>query len=108
MDFTIISLLLFVASISGLALGWRRAIAAAILGEIAKNHPEMDSTNFSISMAFANIGTSIGLLITGIIINITQDFSATFLYLGLFSLLVVIPLLLMNPKDYEYKLGEKE
>ncbi|TFG26292.1 MAG: MFS transporter [Promethearchaeota archaeon] len=107
-DFNVISILLFVASLSGVALGWRRAIAAAILGEIAKYHPEMNSTNFSISMAFANIGASIGLFFTGIIINITQDFSATFLYLGLFSLLVVIPLLLMNPKDYEYKLREKE
>ncbi len=106
MDFTIFSLLLFVASLSGLALGWRRAIAAAILGELAKNHPEMDSTNFSISMAFANIGASVGLLFTGIVINITQDFSATFLYLALFSLLAVIPLIMMNPKDYEYKLSE--
>jgi MFS family permease len=108
MDFTIISILLFVACLAGLALGWRRAIAAAILGELAKNHPEMDSTSFSISMAFANIGASIGLFFTGIVINITKDFSATFLYLALFSLLVVIPLILMNPKDYEYKLRENE
>jgi PAT family beta-lactamase induction signal transducer AmpG len=106
-EISIIPLLLFFASLTGAALGWRRSSASAILSEMSKQHPEMDATYFSVAMAFANIGASLGLAITGILLNITQDYLSTFLILAIISLIVIIPLLLMNPIDYEYKLKEK-
>ncbi|TFG05445.1 MAG: MFS transporter [Promethearchaeota archaeon] len=101
-----IPLILLFASLTGAALGWRRASASAIMSQLSKKHPEMDSTYFSVAMAFANIGASIGLALSGIILDATQNYSLTFLYLALISLLVIIPLLLMNPKDYEHKFME--
>jgi MFS family permease len=106
-EISIIPLLLLFAGLAGAALGWRRSSASAILSEMSKDHPEMDSTYFSVAMAFANIGATIGLTFTGIILNVTQDYSLTFLILALLSFIVIIPLVLMNPKDYEYKLKEK-
>jgi len=107
LEYSFIPLLLFIASLSGVALGWRRAVAAAVIGELSKKHPEMDSTHFSISMAFANIGAIIGLLFTGIILNLTQDYSISFIYLAFTSLLVLIPFMLLKPKDYELRFIDK-
>ncbi|MBD3256078.1 MAG: MFS transporter, partial [Candidatus Lokiarchaeota archaeon] len=106
-DYSIVLVLLFIASLTGASLGWRRSSASAIISEISKEHPEMDSTYFSIAMAFANIGASLGLSLTGIVLNFTQDYRATFLFLALLSLLVLIPLFLMDPKDYEYKISSE-
>ncbi|MFX0073748.1 MAG: MFS transporter, partial [Candidatus Hermodarchaeota archaeon] len=96
-----IVLILIFASLTGSALGWRRASGGAIISQLSKKHPEMDSTYFSVAMAFANIGAVIGLALTGIILNLTQDYSLCFFYLALASLSFLIPLLLMNREDYE-------
>ena len=78
----------------------RRAAASAILGEMSKQHPEMDSTYLSIANSFANIGTSLGLAIIGIIFSLTQSFTITFVFMAIISLSVLIPFLMMDPKDY--------
>lgn len=108
MDIGLLAVTLFFASLIGLSLGLRRAAASAILGEMSKQHPEMDSTYLSIGNSFANIGASLGLTIIGIVFSLTQSFTITFIFMAILSLSVLIPFLMMNPKDYEYKLADKE
>jgi len=99
---------LFFASLIGLSFGLRRAAASAILGEMSKQHPEMDSTYLSVANSFANIGGSLGLVIIGIVFSLTQNFTITFIFMAIISLAVLIPFLMMDPKDYEYMLADKE
>jgi MFS family permease len=107
-DTEIIILLIF-AGIIGVGLGWRHSSYSAVVGEMSKQHPEMDSTYFSICNSFANLGNSIGLAITGIIFVLTGgSYAFIFFFIAMIQNLGVIPFLLLEPKDYEFKITKAE
>lgn len=97
--------LLSFACLVGLAVGWRHSSMVAIAGEFAKNHPEMDSTYFSVANSFTNMGSIIGLVLTGIIFSNTGSFLIVFIFMAVISNFGLIPFLLIKSKDYEYKLN---
>ena len=102
---TIWPVLLFFSTIVGLAVGWRHSSYAAVVTEISKLHPEMDSTYYSLCNAFANLGGTLGLAATGVILNLTASYLFLFFFIALISNLGLIGFALLNPKDYEHKLS---
>lgn len=96
-------ILLFFSTIVGLAVGWRHSSYAAVVTEISKQHPEMDSTYYSICNAFANLGSSLGLSFTGIILRLTASYLTVFLFIAIISNLGLIGFILLSSKDYEHK-----
>jgi len=96
-------ILLVFSSLVGLAIGWRHSSYAAVATEISKQHPEMDSTFYSLCNAFANLGGTIGLSLTGIVLNLTASYLVVFLFIAIISNLGLIGFILLNPKDYEHK-----
>ncbi|MHA1147199.1 MAG: MFS transporter [Promethearchaeota archaeon] len=105
---TIIPMLIFFGVLIGVALGWRHSSYSAVVGEFSKKHPEMDSTYFSICNSFTNAGSVIGLLITGIIFDLTASFAIVFIFMALFSNIGLIAFLMMDPADYEFKINNKK
>lgn len=106
LDVSLIILIIF--SILVLAgLGMRHSSYSAVIGEMAKQHPEMDSTYFSLCNSFANFGIAIGLVVTGILFGIFGgNFAIIFMFLALVHLPCLIPLLLLDKQDYEINLTE--
>jgi len=97
-------ILLVFSTIVGLAVGWRHSSYAAVVTEISKLHPEMDSTYYSLCNAFANLGGILGLSLTGVVLNLTASYLFVFFFIALISNLGLIGFVLLNPKDYEHKL----
>lgn len=98
----------FFSTLVGVAIGWRHSSYASVVTEISKQHPEMTSTYYSITNAFANLGGIVGLSLTGIILTQTSSYLAVFLFMAIISNLGLIGFALLNPKDYEYKLAGGE
>jgi PAT family beta-lactamase induction signal transducer AmpG len=94
-------ILLFFASLVGLSIGWRHSSYSAIATQISKQHPEMDSTYYSLCNAFANLGTTLGLSLTGMVLDLTASFRIAFIFLAIISNIGLIVLFVMKPKDYE-------
>lgn len=87
---------------------WVEAISyAGVVTEISKQHPEMDSTYYSLTNAFANLGGVIGLSLTGVILRIFASYLAVFLFIAIVSNLGLIGFSMLNPKDYEVNLTKK-
>ena len=96
-------LLLFFTIIIGFALGWRHSAYAAVVGQLAKKHPEMDSTYLSIANSFTNFGATLGLLLTGIIFQIFGTYAMLFIFLAILSNVSLIPFWAIDAEDYEHK-----
>jgi len=96
-------LLLFFALIIGFALGWRQAAYSAVVGQLAKKHPEMDSTYLSIANSFTNFGATLGLILAGVIFQIFGTYVMLFIFLALISNLSLIPFWTIDSEDYEHK-----
>jgi MFS family permease len=94
-------ILLFFAAMTGVGMGWRHSAYSAVLGELSKRYPEMDSTYFSIANSFVNIGTAVGLTVIGIVFEQTGSFIIGFLLMAIFNNLGLFPFLLLKSKDYE-------
>ncbi|TFF95548.1 MAG: MFS transporter [Promethearchaeota archaeon] len=96
-------ILLLIACFTGLGMGWRHSSYSAVLGELAKRYPEMDSTYFSLANSFVNVGTVLGLSVIGLIFEQTGSFIIGFLAMALFNNLGLLPFLLLKSEDYELK-----
>lgn len=99
-----LELLLFFSIIIGFALGWRHSAYSAIVGQLAKKHPEMDGTYLSIANSFTNFGSTLGLILTGIIFQIYGNYVMLFIFLALISNISLIPFWAIDAEDYELKL----
>ncbi len=110
----IVAILVF-CGILGCALGWRNGAVFAILGNYSKRYPEIDSTYFSICMAFSNLGTILGLTLTGFLFtevaNISSDFlviyGTVFIFMAFLQNIGLLFFKLLDPNEYEYKLAKK-
>jgi len=96
-------ILIIFSVIVGIASGWRHSSYAAVVTEISKLHPEMDSTYYSLCNAFSNFGAILGLAITGIILRLTESYLVVFLFCAIISNIGLIGFILLNPADYEHK-----
>jgi MFS family permease len=96
-------ILLAFSALVGCAIGWRHSSYAAVATEISKKHPEMDSTFYSMCNAFANIGGTLGMSLTGIFLSTTGSYLMVFLFLAVISNLGLIGFLLLDSKNYEHR-----
>lgn len=102
------------AIIIGVGSGWRIASYSAVMGQVAKQYPEMDSTFFSLGNSFANTGTAMGLFITGAMFSVFEGFSTNYLVIfgSMFIFIALLqcigPLIFSTIKPIEYEYKDKE
>ncbi|QRN83997.1 MFS transporter [Chloroflexota bacterium] len=89
-----------VALLFGFAFGFYETVYFA--ASMARTDPRIAASMFSILMAIANIGTGIGLAVTGLLVD-SLDFPLTFALLAVFNLLA-FPLI---PVVFQKKSAEK-
>jgi len=98
-----IIILLIIACMIGIGMGWRHSSYSAVLGEMAKEYPELNSTYYSIANSFVNFGTIIGLSIVGLIFEQTASFILVFIIMAIASNFGLLPFLLIDKDEYELK-----
>lgn len=88
-----------VAMVFGFAFGFYETVYFA--ASMARTDPRIAASMFSILMAIANIGTGIGLAVTGVLVD-SLDYPLTFILIALFNLLAfpLIPVVFRR-KDIE-------
>jgi len=96
-------LLLIFAFIIGLTTGWRHSSYSAVVAEISKEHKSARSTYFALCNSFANLGSTIGLDLAGIIFDTTGIYAMVFIIMALLQNVTLIPFSIMEKKDYEIK-----
>lgn len=97
------SVLLVFSCLIGFAIGYRHSSYSPIVGQYSKRHPEMTGTYFSVCNSFANLGSVIGIALTGMIFGITLNFWSIFLFMAVMSNFGLIAFMTMDPADYENK-----
>ena len=97
-------ILVIFSTLIGCAIGWRHSSYAAVVTEISKQHPEMSSTYYSLCNAFANLGSTLGMSLTGIILSGTASYLIVFLFLAIVSNIGLGSFLLLKKEDYEHKI----
>ena len=110
-----VPILLIFAFFVGFAGGWGFASFTAIAAEYSQQYPEFDSTYYSICVSFVNFGTMLGFIFTGImfstvtrtITDIRVIYGIIFISMAISYIVILIPLLLMDRQQYEYKLTNK-
>jgi MFS family permease len=104
LDISVIFLIIFAILVLA-GLGMRHSSYSAVIGEMAKKHPEMDSTYFSLCNSFANFGIAMGLIITGILFDfVGGSFTFIFIISAFVQIFCLIPFLLLDKQDYEINL----
>lgn len=115
---TTISFLLFIIPISwpvlivfslilGSSAGWRNSAFSAVIGQESQQYPEMDSTYYATCNSFTNLGSTIGLQLTSILIGILAGLDTIFIYAIIFLFLAIVmniglgTFFILDPKDYE-------
>lgn len=109
-------ILLVFTFIIGASSGWNNSSFSAVASEYSKQYPEATSTFYSICTSFANLGIQTGLILTGIVFStlsstvtdIRNIFGVVFIMMIFLLNLALIPFLLMDRKQYEYKLNKGE
>ncbi|MHA1689012.1 MAG: MFS transporter [Promethearchaeota archaeon] len=104
-----IILLLILALLVGISSGFSTASYFAVATQYSKKYPESTSTYFSISLSFINLGTVLGISLTGIIFRnitaITQNifliYAVVFISMVILNDLAIFPFLLMKRENYE-------
>jgi MFS-type transporter involved in bile tolerance (Atg22 family) len=64
----------------------------------------MSSTYYSLCNAFANLGSTLGMSLTGIILSGTASYLIVFLFLAIVSNIGLGSFLLLKKEDYEHKI----
>ena len=104
---TIVPILIFFAFLIGSSAGWRNSSYSAVVGQISTLYPEVDSTYYATCNSFVNIGTVIGLQLTGILFSALEGLSTytiyaiIFIFMAIISNIGIIPFLTMDSKEYE-------
>ncbi|TXT65417.1 MAG: Major Facilitator Superfamily protein (modular protein) [Promethearchaeota archaeon] len=107
-------LLLIFAFFIGSSNGLRISGFSAIVGQISKLYPEIDSTYYATCNSFQNIGTQLGLISINIILVLSSQLSyyttflIIFIFLAMASNIGIIPFLFLNSEEYELPKSYKE
>ncbi|MDX1797347.1 MAG: MFS transporter [Candidatus Lokiarchaeia archaeon] len=102
--------LLVFSLILGSSAGWRNSAFSAVIGQESQQYPEMDSTYYATCNSFTNLGSTIGLQLTSILISLLAGLEAFFIYAILFLTMAIIMniglgvFFTLNPNDYEVNL----
>ncbi len=110
-----IIVLLILALLVGISSGFSTASYFAVATQYSKKYPESTSTYFSISLSFINLGTILGISLTGMIFRnittFTQDtfliYAVVFISIIILNDLAIFPFLLMKRENYEVPKGEQ-
>jgi PAT family beta-lactamase induction signal transducer AmpG len=109
-----VPILLIFALLIGSSAGWRNSGFSAVIGQISTLYPEVDSTYYATCNSFTNIGTVLGLQITGFLfsglagLSTTTIYAIIFIFMAIISNIGIIPFLMMDSKEYELKRVLKE
>ena len=104
-----VPILLAFALLIGSSAGWRNSGFSAVIGQISTLYPEVDSTYYATCNSFTNIGTVLGLQITGILfsslagLNTFTIYAIIFIFMAIISNIGLIPFMLMDSTEYELK-----
>ncbi|TFF96092.1 MAG: MFS transporter, partial [Promethearchaeota archaeon] len=90
-----------VACIIGIGVGWRHSAYSAVVAQMAKYHPEIDSTYFAWCNSLSNLGSTLGLLFMGMLFAETGSYALIFIIIAFAQLINLIPFSAMEPKLYE-------
>jgi PAT family beta-lactamase induction signal transducer AmpG len=107
-------ILMIFAFLLGGSAGWRNSALSAVIGQESQRYPEMDSTYYATCNSFVNLGTTIGLELTSILIGILAGLEAFWIYAIIFLFMAIImnldllPFKFLDPKDYEINLERNE
>ncbi|MFX0002552.1 MAG: MFS transporter [Candidatus Hodarchaeota archaeon] len=100
-------ILIIFSLILGSSAGWRNSAFSAVIGQESQQYPEMDSTYYATCNSFSNLGSTIGLQITSILIGILAGLEAFLIYAIVFLTMAIImnigliPFFTLDPMDYE-------
>lgn len=109
-----VPILIFFAFLIGASSGWRISSFSVVIGQISTQYPKVASTYYATCNSFANIGTVLGLQITGFLFASLIGFdsymiySIIFLFMAFLSIIGIIPFRTINAEEYELNLDEKE
>lgn len=95
--------LFIIAFIIGIGVGFRHSAYSPIASQMAKSHPEFDSTYFSFCNSLSNLGSAMGLILTAIIFNIAGSFMIVFIIMAIAQLINLIPFSQIKSQFYEVK-----
>ncbi|MFX1502600.1 MAG: MFS transporter [Promethearchaeota archaeon] len=104
--------LIIFAFILGTSAGWRNSAFSAVIGQESQQYPEMDSTYYATCNSFVNLGTTIGLELTSILIGVLAGLQAFWIYAIVFLFMAIVinidilPFTTLDPKDYEIERKE--
>ncbi len=99
--------LIIFAFLLGTSAGWRNSAFSAVIGQESQLYPEMDSTYYATCNSFVNIGTTIGLELTSILIGVLAGLQAFWIYAFVFLFMAIvinidlIPFKTLDPNEYE-------
>jgi MFS family permease len=104
---TVVPILIFFAFLIGSSAGWRNSSYSAVIGQISTLYPEVDSTYYATCNSFNNVGTVIGLQITGFLFGALAGldtytiYAIIFIFMAIISNIGLIPFLTIDSKEYE-------
>ncbi|MFX1411220.1 MAG: hypothetical protein ACFFA6_12795, partial [Promethearchaeota archaeon] len=110
---TIVPILIFFAFLIGSSAGWRNSSYSAVIGQISTLYPEVDSTYYATCNSFNNIGTVIGLQLTGFLFGALEGldtytiYAIIFIFMVIISNIGIIPFLTIDSKEYELRNKER-
>jgi len=99
--------LIIFSLILGASAGWRNSAFSAVIGQESQQYPEMDSTYYATCNSFTNLGSTIGLQLTSILIGILAGLQTFWIYAIIFLFLAIVmniglgTFFILDPKDYE-------
>lgn len=99
--------LIIFSLILGSSAGWRNSAFSAVIGQESQQYPEMDSTYYATCNSFTNLGSTIGLQLTSVLIGILAGLQTFWIYAILFLFLAIVmniglgTFFILDPKDYE-------
>ncbi len=99
--------LIIFAFLLGSSAGWRNSAFSAVIGQESQLYPEMDSTYYATCNSFVNLGSTIGLELTSILIGVLAGLQAFWIYAIVFLVMAIvinidlIPFKTLDPNEYE-------
>ncbi|MBD3195061.1 MAG: MFS transporter [Candidatus Lokiarchaeota archaeon] len=90
-----------ISGIIGIGIGWRHSAYSPVVSQMAKFHPKMDSTYFSLCNSLSNLGSTLGLTFMGLIFAETASYLIVFIIIAIFQLINLVPFSTISSSYYE-------
>jgi len=93
--------LFIITFIIGVGIGFRHSAYSPIASQMAKSHPEFDSTYFSFCNSLSNLGNVMGLILAALIFDVAGSYIIVFIIMAIAQLINLIPFSRIEPQFYE-------